>query len=268
MRAGPPAAPTARRLVACGLLACAVAACGAPGPAGGAAAPTGDGLDGELTVLAAASLTDTFTVLGEQLEAAHPGLDVTFSFAGSSALAAQVTQGAPADVLATASPATMQLVVDAGEAAGPPSVFARNTLQVAVPPDDPGDVDGLEDLADPARTVALCAVEVPCGAATERLFAAAGLTPAPDTLEQDVRAALTKVELGEVDAAVVYRTDVQAADGAVVGVDVPQADRAATDYLVTVLQGADLPAAARAFVDLVLSPTGQQVLADAGFDRP
>ncbi|SDD71904.1 molybdate ABC transporter substrate-binding protein [Auraticoccus monumenti] len=243
------------------------AACTAPDAGPGATSSPGT-LSGTLTVLAAASLTEAFTRLGDELTAQHPDVEVVLSFGPSSGLAQQVLTGAPADVLATADPATMQTVVDAGEVAGDTEVFARNSLQIAVPPDDPGRVQGLADLADPARTVALCAPQVPCGAAAERVFRAAGLTPAPDTLERDVRAALSKVRLGEVDAALVYRTDVAAAGAEVQGIDFPEAAGAANDYPLAVLAGAPNPAAGEAFVELVRSAEGQQVLTDAGFARP
>jgi len=235
---------------------------------GPAPAATGDALAGEVVVFAAASLTDTFPELGDAFTAEHPEVSVTFSFGGSSGLAAQVAAGAPADVFATASRSTMQTVVDAGAAAGEPAVFARNVLQLVVPAGNPAGVAGLPDLADPDLTVALCAPEVPCGAAAEKVFAAAGLTPAPDTLEQDVRAVLTKVELGEVDAALVYRTDVLAAGDAVEGIDLPEAEDAANDYRLVVLAEAPNPDAAQAFVDLVLSQDGQDVLTGAGFSAP
>lgn len=235
---------------------------------GGADGPGGEALSGDLVVFAAASLTDTFTELGEAFTAVHPQVTVTFGFGGSSGLAEQITAGAPADVFAAASPATMATVVDAGAAAASPTVFVRNSLQLVVPAGNPAGVTGLADLADPDLTVALCAPEVPCGSATEKVFAAAGLTPAPDTLEQDVKAVLTKVELGEVDAALVYRTDVLAAGGAVEGLDVPQAQEAVTDYPLVVLAEAPNPRAAQAFVDLVLSQDGQDVLTGAGFGSP
>ncbi|MGJ7441103.1 molybdate ABC transporter substrate-binding protein [Aquipuribacter sp. MA13-6] len=248
------------------LVALLAAGCGAgptTGPQGG-----GTEVDREVVVHAAASLTDTFTLIAEDFMAEHPGTTVVLSFAGSSALATQVVQGAPGDVLATASPATMQTVVDAGGVSGEPTTFVTNTLQIAVPPDNPGDVTALVDLTDEARTVALCAVEVPCGAAARAVFDTAGLTPAPDTLEQDVRAALTKVGLGEVDAALVYRTDVIAAGDAVLGVDFPESSAVVNDYPVATLAGAADPVAAQAFVDHVLSPAGLEVLTDAGFGTP
>lgn len=244
-----------------------VGACGTTDP-GGPSNATDDDLTGTLTVLAAASLTDVFERIGAGFEAEHPGVEVTFSFSGSSGLAAQVVAGAPADVFAAASPATMARVTDAGLADAPPRVFARNRLQLVVPAGNPGEVAGLADLAEPARVVALCAPEVPCGAAAERLFAAAGLTPAPDTLESDVRAVLTKVRLGEVDAGLVYRTDLLAAGDDVQGIDIPQSAEAVNDYPIAVLRDAPSPGAARAFVDYVLAPSGQAALADAGFDAP
>lgn len=237
----------------------APAASGAPGAETTAA---GAELSGDLVVLAAASLQDTFTELGTLLEQEHPRLTVTFSFGASSSLAQQVIAGAPADVLATASAATM---ADAGARAADPEVFARNALTIAVPAGNPGGVTGLADLADPDLLVALCAPEVPCGAVADQVFEAAGVVPAPDTYEKDVTATLTKVVLGEVDAALVYRTDVRSAGDAVEGIDVPEADDATTDYPVAALADAGNPDAARAFLDLVLSERGRAVLAAAGF---
>jgi molybdate transport system substrate-binding protein len=237
---------------------------------GGAAAPgsTAAGVGGTLTVFAAASLTDVFPGLGERLEADNPGLDVQFSFAGSSALATQVTQGAPADVFASANEAQMAVVTDAGLADGEPQVFAANLLQIAVPAGNPAGVTGLADFAREDLTLAVCAPQVPCGAAAEDVFAAAGVTAVPDTLEEDVRAALTKVELGEVDAALVYTTDVTAAGDAVEGVDVPEAEQQVNDYPIAVLADAPNPQAAAAFVELVRSEEGRHALADAGFRTP
>lgn len=228
----------------------------------------GDGVTGRVTVLAAASLTDAFTELAERFEAEHDGVHVVLSFGGSSGLAQQVVTGVPADVFAAASPETMATVVDAGGAASEPEVFARNRMQVVVPAGNPASVRGLRDLADPERTVALCAGQVPCGAAAEQVFAVAGLRPAPDTLEQDVKAVLTKVQLGEVDAGLVYRTDVIAAGDSVLGLPTPQADRVSTDYLVAVLSEAPNSVAAQAFVAFVRSAEGRRVLSAAGFETP
>ena len=241
-----------------------LAGCGGTAGGGAPAASSADELGGTVTVFAAASLTDVFTGLGQRLEADHPGLDVRFTFAGSSALATQVTQGAPADVFASANEQQMAVVTDAGLAEDP-QVFAANVLQIAVPAGNPAGVTGLADLAREDLTIAVCAPQVPCGAAAEAVLSAAGVTAAPDTLEEDVRAALTKVELGEVDAALVYATDVTAAGDAVEGIDVPEAEQAVNEYPIAVLTDAPNPGAAAAFVELVRSQEGQQALADAGF---
>ncbi|RLK61332.1 molybdate ABC transporter substrate-binding protein [Actinokineospora cianjurensis] len=217
-----------------------------------------------VTVFAAASLTETFTALGKEFEAANPGVKVTFNFAGSSALAKQITEGAPADVFASAAPANMQQVTDAKD----PVTFARNQLEIAVPKGNPGKVTGLAAFADESLDIALCAEQVPCGAAAKKALAAAGITAKPDTLEQDVKAALTKVRLGEVDAALVYRTDVKAAGAEVEGIDFPEASKAVNDYPIAVLGKAPNAAQAKAFVDFVRSDRGKAVLAEAGFSAP
>ncbi|MGY1803340.1 molybdate ABC transporter substrate-binding protein [Blastococcus sp. SYSU D00922] len=225
-------------------------------------------LTGTLTVFAAASLTDVFTELGDRLMAANPDLEVRFNFAGSSALATQLTQGAPADVFASANDAQMAVVTDAGLEAADPEVFTENVLEIAVPADNPGDVTGIDDFADPDLALAVCAPAVPCGAAAEQVFEAAGITPVPDTEEEDVRAALTKVQLGEVDAALVYASDVRSAGDDVEGIPFPEAEEAVNEYPVCVLADAPNPAAAQAFVDLVLSDDGQAALEAAGFRAP
>lgn len=239
--------------------------------AGCGSAPAGErdaeaGVSGEITVFAAASLTETFTELGARFEQANPDTTVTFNFGGSSALAGQIADGAPADVFASASTANMDQV--AGAVSGAPAVFVRNRLEIAVPAGNPAGVTGLADLGDEELTIALCAEQVPCGAAARRALDAAGVTAAPDTLERDVRAVLTKVRLGEVDAALVYRTDVLAAGDEVEGIEFPESSRAVNDYPIATLAQAPNPAGARAFVDFVRSGTGRSVLADAGFDLP
>jgi len=241
-----------RSLATVALLALAVAGCGS--------ADAGD--SGEITVYAAASLTESFTELGERFEA-EEGTKVTFNFGGSSALAKQITEGAPADVFASASPTNMEQV-----SAVDPTTFVRNKLMIAVPRGNPGKVTSLADLSDDDRKIALCAEEVPCGAAATKAFAAAGLTPRPDTLEQDVKAALTKVRLGEVDAALVYRTDVLAAGDEVEGIEFPEADQAVNEYPIAVLKDAPNREGAKAFVEFVLSADGEAVLTKAGFEKP
>ncbi|GIH77121.1 molybdate ABC transporter substrate-binding protein [Planobispora longispora] len=246
-----------------------VPGCGAgePGAASTASAPAAGGNAQKLTVFAAASLTGAFTELGKTFKDAHPGVTVEFNFGSSATLAQQIVQGAPADVFAAASPATMKTVTDAA-LAGAPATFARNKLQIAVPAGNPAEVGELEDLADAKVKVALCAAQVPCGAAAVKALEAAGLKVTPVTLEQDVKATLTKVELGEVDAALVYATDVIASGGKVTGIDFPEADQAINDYPIAALTGAPAGSTARQFVDLVLSARGKDVLTRAGFQVP
>ena len=262
-----PVRRVARVAVAVSLALGALAGCG--GGSDEAASGSGSkGLSGKIVVLAASSLTESFTALGEAFEAEHPGTTVSFSFAASSELATQIQQGAPADVFASASPATMAQVSDAGDTTGKPVTFVRNTLEIAVPAGNPAKVTGLADFAKKDLTIALCAPEVPCGAAADKVFAAAKVTPAPDTLEADVKATLAKVTLGEVDAALVYKTDVMAAGDKVEGIDFPEAAGAVNNYPIAVLADSGKPATAKAFVDLVMSAAGQKVLSEAGFQLP
>jgi len=231
---------------------------------GGTATASDDGGEpATITVLAAASLTEAFTTIGKNFEAANRGTTVTFSFGGSSGLAQQIVSGAPADVFAAASPATMKTVTDAGDAAGEPATFARNQLVIAVPEGNPEGVKDLASLSAPGVKVALCAEQVPCGAAAKK----AGVTVEPVTREQDVKAALAKVELGEVDAALVYRTDAQAASDTVDAVEFPESAGAINDYPIVALKDAPNAAGAAAFVAYVRSAPAQEVLSGAGFQR-
>ena len=235
---------------------------------GCAAAPTAeDPLSGTVTVFAAASLTETFGAIADAFMAEHPTVEVVLSFGGSSGLATQIVEGAPVDVFAAASGATMTTVTDATLATNP-TVFATNTLEIAVPTGNPGGVTGLADFANPDLAIALCAVEVPCGAAAKTALDTAGIVAAPDTLEQDVKAVLTKIELGEVDAGLVYKTDVLAAGAAVEGIEFPQAEAATATYPIVQLTAAPNPDVAAAFIAFVLSDAGKKVLTDAGFGAP
>lgn len=243
------------------LASCSVPLASAPGTPGAART---DEVSGQVVVFAAASLTEAFTALGDEFEAQHPGVSITFNFGSSAALAQQLAADAPADVFASANRAAM--AVAAGRLHGEPVVFARNSLLIAVPAGNPAGVTGLADFARRDLTVALCAPEVPCGALSMQVFEAAGISPAPDTLEQDVKAALVKVERDEVDCALVYRTDITAAAGRVDGIDFPGAAEAVTDYPIAVLRGAPNPVAAEAFGDFVRGRTGQAELAALGFE--
>lgn len=222
---------------------------------------------GTITVLAAASLTEAFTQIGADFEALNPSASVILSFGSSATLASQITQGAPADVFAAANETTMAKVTAAG-VASEPVVFATNTLEIAVPAGNPAKVTGLADFANPDLRIALCAPEVPCGAAAATVFAAAGITPRPDTLEADVKATLQKVRLGEVDAGLIYTTDVIAAGDDIAGIEFDEATEAATSYPIATLTDAGEPEAAAQFVAYVRSPQGQAVLAAAGFAAP
>ena len=247
-------------------LAATVLAAGCTSAEGGPA-PRED-VGGTLTVFAASSLTDVFEDLGEQLTAENPGMQIRFNFAGSSALATQIVQGAPADVFASANEPQMEVVTAEGLTEGDPVVFTSNVLQIAVPAGNPAGVTSLDDFARADLALALCSPEVPCGSAAEDLLAAAGVQPRPDTYEEDVRAALTKVEFGEVDAALVYASDVVSAGDAVEGIEVPEAAEAVNRYPIAVLADAPNPEAAEAFVLLVQSDPAQQALEDAGFRAP
>ncbi len=222
---------------------------------------------GTITVFAAASLMGTFTQLGKQFEAAHPGDTVKFSFGGSSTLATQITGGAPADVFASAAPANMDTVVNAGDASNPQD-FAKNTAEVAVPPSNPAKVTSVSDLAKSSVKVALCQPKVPCGVVAAEVFKNAGITVKPVTLQPDVKSVLTQVELGNVDAGMVYVTDVKAAGAKVKGVTIPASENASTLYPIATVSSSTHQAEAQAFVAYVLSPAGQQVLTAAGFQKP
>ena len=231
------------------------------------AAADGGAIEGELTVFAAASLADVFAELAGVLEARHPGVTVRLELGASSSLREQVLAGAPADVFAAADERNVAAVVDAGEASSPVG-FATNELQIAVPAGNPAGVQGLADLADEDLLVGLCAVEVPCGSLARQAFGRAGLTPRPDTEEPDVRALLAKIRSGDLDAGVVYRTDVRASAPAVEGIDLPADIAVATTYPLVVLDRTTERDVADAFVALVTSEEGRTVLSAAGFGAP
>lgn len=246
-------------LAGCLALAC-VTACGS-GDAGGG------NEDVTIRVYAAASLTDSFTELGMQFESDHPGTKVEFNFGPSSGLAQQIGNGSPADVFASASPSNMDALVEDGHAEDPKH-FARNSMEIATPPDNPGKIAALADLAKPGVKVALCQAQVPCGQVAAEVFANAGITVEPVTEEVDVKSVLTKVTLGEVDAGVVYVTDVSAAGDEVNGIEIPADQNASTTYPIAALKESEHDDVAADFVDLVLSDDGTTVLEQAGFQSP
>ncbi|MGI5472972.1 molybdate ABC transporter substrate-binding protein [Streptomyces sp. CA-132043] len=227
-----------------------------------------DKLSGEVTVFAAASLKESFTTLKKEFEKEHPGTKVTFSFGGSDSLAAGITSGAPADVFAAASPKTMKTVTDKGDADGKPATFVRNQLEIATLPGNPDKVSSLKDLTKSGRKVVLCDKTVPCGSAAQKALDASHLKLTPVSYEQDVKSALNKVVLKEADAAVVYKTDVKAAGDKVEGVEFPESAKAINDYPIALLKNSKNAEAAKAFIALVQSDKGQQVLNKAGFLKP
>lgn len=249
-----------RRLVATlAAGALALTACGAE---------AADSEERTLTVLAAASLTESFGALEKRFEADHDGVDVKLSFAGSSALAQQITNGSEVDVFASADEKNMKKVTDAGLADGTQEIFATNKLMIAVPAGNPAKIASFADLAKQGLTVVVCAPQVPCGAATEKVEQATGVTLAPASEEQDVKSVLNKVQAGEADAGLVYVTDVNSAGDKVDGVEFAEADKAINKYPIAVVAGAPEPDLAREFVELVAGEAGRQELAKVGFGVP
>ena len=220
-----------------------------------------------VNVFAAASLTAALQAVGAAFEKNHPDLKVQFNFAGSPTLVQQIQQGAPADVYASADEANMQKLVDSGEAAGAPRLFARNNLEIVVAAGNPKHITGLADLAKPGLIIALCGPTVPCGRYATEAFGKAGVAVPTASQELDVKAVLSKVVLGEADAGIVYVTDVRAAAGKVEGVTIPEPNNVTARYPIALMKNAPNALAAAAFIEFVLAPDGQQLLAGFGFLR-
>jgi len=229
---------------------------------------SGSSVEGELLVSAAASLTDAFAEMESAFEDANPDVDVLRNFGSSSALREQILEGAPADVFASANTSNMDQVAEAGELAGAAEIFVTNSLQIAVPTGNPAEVTGLEDFAREDLLIGLCAEDVPCGDFGRQALENAGVIPSIDTNEPDVRALLTKVEAGELDAGITYVTDVLSASGTVEGVDIPAEVNVVAEYPIATLIGAPNPDAAVAWVEFVLSEEGQAILTSYGFTSP
>jgi molybdate transport system substrate-binding protein len=257
-------------VIAAGLAAVAVAGCSSSGSGSSSSSASSSpsaASTGSITVFAAASLMGTFTQLGKQFDAAHPGDTVKFSFGPSSGLSTQITSGAPADVFASAATANMDTVVQAGDASNPQD-FAKNTMEVATPPNNPGKVDSVTDLAKKSVKVALCQPQVPCGVVAAEVFKNASIKVKPVTLQPDVKSVLTQVETGNVDAGMVYVTDVMAAGDKVKGVPISASDNASTLYPIATISDSKHKSIAQSFAAYVLSPAGQKVLTAAGFQSP
>lgn len=252
------------RIAIVAALALGLAACGGAD----AADSTASDPAGEVLVSAAASLTDAFADIEAAFEATHPKVEVILNLGGSSSLREQILEGAPVGVFASANASNMARVVDEGLVAGAPQVFARNLLQIAVPSGNPAGITGLEDFARGDLLIGLCAEAVPCGALARQALENAQVSAAIDTNEPDVRALLTKIEAGELDAGITYVTDVASTGGGVDGIDIPIDVNAVVEYPIASLVDAPNPGAAAAFVAFVISDEGRSILESHGFGTP
>ena len=260
--------PALFTVVCAAIAALVLAACSSSTSTPSASSSGAGKVSGTVVVFAATSLTDAFNKIGAQFEKAHPGVTVKFNYNGSSSLATSITQGAPADVFASAAPANMKTVTDAGDAAGTPQVFTRNTGEIMVENGNPKKITSVKDLANPAIKVAVCAPQVPCGAVATAIFKNAGVTVKPVSQETNVGGVVTKVTLGEVDAGIVYVTDVKESEGKATGVPIPANQNDITEYPIVQVKGAPNATAGKAFISYVLGPDGQKVLASFGFLPP
>jgi molybdate transport system substrate-binding protein len=222
----------------------------------------------KIVVFAAASLKSAFTDIGRQFEAANPAVAVEFSFAGSSDLVTQLTQGAHADVFASADTKNMDKAAQAGLLAASPVTFASNTLTIAVAPGNPKHITAFRDLTKPGTSVVVCAAQVPCGSATSKVEKAAGVDLRPVSEESSVTDVLNKVTTGQADAGLVYVTDAIGAGAKVTAVPFPEAAGAVNTYPIAVLKQSESPQLATKFVDLVTGEAGQKTLRAAGFAKP
>ncbi|TFW00161.1 molybdate ABC transporter substrate-binding protein [Leifsonia flava] len=253
--------------------AVALAACSSPTAeepgATSASSTAASGLEGSITVFAAASLKSTFTELAAEFETANPDATIALNFAGSSDLVTQITEGAPVDVFASADEKNMAELTDGGLVdADAPVDFATNVLQIAVPPTNPAGIATFADLAKPEVKTVVCAPQVPCGSAAVTVEQATGVTLAPVSEESSVTDVLGKVTSGEADAGLVYVTDVIAAGDAVTGIPFPESSEAVNTYPIAVVKASKSADVAQAFVDYVSGDVGRYVLESAGFGKP
>ncbi|MGB6182395.1 MAG: molybdate ABC transporter substrate-binding protein [Rhodococcus sp. (in: high G+C Gram-positive bacteria)] len=250
------------------MLKIALASCCALALLATGCSPRGTADSQTVTVFAAASLQSTFTEIGEKFEQSHPGSTVRFTFAGSSDLAAQLTQGAPGDVFAAADTANMSKVVDADLIDGTAVDFASNTLTIVTPPGNPAGIGSFADLTKPGVDVVVCAPQVPCGAAAEKIETAAGVALSPVSEESSVTDVLGKVTSGQADAGLVYVTDASGAGDTVTAIPFPESSGAVNTYPIAMVRGSQASDLAREFLQTVTGPDGQSVLAAAGFAAP
>jgi molybdate transport system substrate-binding protein len=248
------------------ILVAVLVACGSKSPSSSPSHPSQ--ASGSIVVFAAASLKSVFTQISERFKTDNPGSGVEFEFAGSSELATQLTQGASADVFASADTAQMDTVTKSGLLAGNPTNFASNTLVIVTAPGNPKNIGSFADLAKPGRSVVICQKPVPCGSATQRIEDSTGVRLNPVSEEPSVTDVLNKVTSGQADAALVYVTNAHSAGNKVTTVDFPEAAGAINVYPIGVLKKAPKPALAQKFVALVTSDAGQKILAQSGFAKP
>ncbi|MCW2652771.1 MAG: Molybdate transporter substrate-binding protein [Mycobacterium sp.] len=250
-----------------------VSGCGSsPSSSGPTTTPSGPSstapASGKILVFAAASLKNSFTDIGGKFKTDNAGASVEFSFAGSSDLVTQLTQGAPADVFASADTKNMDKVGEASLLAGAPVNLASNTLVIAVAPGNPKKIASFQDLGRPGLDVVVCAPQVPCGSATQKVEQVTGVQLNPVSEESSVTDVLNKVTAGQADAGLVYVTDAMGAGGKVAAVQFPEAAAAVNTYPIAVLKQSKNPDLARKFVDFVTGAEGQKVLTQAGFAKP
>lgn len=241
-----------------------VAGCGSPSAAP-TPSPSGAALHGNIAVFAAASLTESFKALGAAFERAHPGVTVQFNFAGTPTLVTQIEQGAPADVFASADTANMEKLQGDGFVVGTPAVFAHNKLEIVVAAGNPKQISSLADLAKPGLIYISEGPTVPAGKYSLQALAKAAVSVTPKSLETDVKGVVSKIELGEADAGIVYRTDVKAAGAKVEGIPIPDVDNVIASYPMAAVKGSSNSAAAAAFIEYVRSSIGQAKLESFGF---
>jgi molybdate transport system substrate-binding protein len=248
------------------ILAAGVVGCGSKSPTSSPSQPTA--VAAKIVVFAAASLKPAFTQISQQFKTENPGASVDFEFAGSSELATQLTQGATADVFASADTAQMDAVAKAGLLAGNPTNFASNTLAIVTAPGNPKKIGSFADLGKPGLNVVICQRPVPCGSATQRIEDSTGIHLNPVSEELSVTDVLNKVTTGQADAGLVYVTDARSAGSKATTVNFPEAAGAVNVYPIAVLKNAPQPTPAQKFVALVTGNTGQNILAQSGFAKP
>lgn len=255
-------------LAGLGLVALFAGGCSDDGASPTDRSSTDQSATGDIVVFAASSLTEAFTELGDAFTAANPDADVTFSFAGSSDLVTQISEGAPADVFVSADDGNMAKITDAALNATDPLIIARNSFAIIVEKGNPLGIATVADLANSDVIVVLCADSVPCGKGAIKILANAAATVTPKSLESNVKGVVTKVTAGEADAGIVFVTDVQAAGNSAEGVDIPEDVNVISNYPIVVTKDASNADAAQAFIDFVSSAEGQAILARYGFLAP